>query len=190
MNKRSIFRRITAFFSGTGKSRDMQSREDAGTPLHEEEFALPLGEEGDVEFKTPEENKPLLAMLERYAWLSSASHGNAIIQELLTGNANLYVMIFRKTGQPADMLVDDGPVNGILAFTTIEVGMEVDPGPQEELIFRSFTGPETMRLVKKGKFDFLYLNKDQPSACMLLRYKDKWGIRGPLLLEEQDGGEP
>ncbi len=188
MNKRSITGRVRTFFSGTGNSHDVQNKEDAGTPLPEEEF-WPTGEVGPDALYTCEESAPLLAMLERYRWLPSAAHGTAIVQELLTGNAILYVMVFRKTGLPAAMLVDDGPANGFIALTTIPVGLDGDPGPEYEVLFRAITAPETMRLLKKGKFDFLYLNKDSPTAAMVVRYKDKWGMRGPLEEIDEDGGE-
>jgi hypothetical protein len=189
MNKRSITGRVKAFLSGTENGHDVQDKEDAGTPINEEDFTWPPDEEGMDKLYTHEESEPLLAMLERYRWLPSASHRNAIVEELLTGEAILYVMVFRKTSLPAPMLVADGPANGFIALTTIPIGLDADPGPEYEVMFRSFTAPETMRLLKKGKFDFLYLNMDLPTAAMVVRYKNKWGVRGPLLPEDEDGGE-
>ncbi|MBL0128033.1 MAG: hypothetical protein IPP83_11390 [Flavobacteriales bacterium] len=133
---------------------------------------------------TAEESKPLLALLERYAYFRTEAMGKQVLHELMNGPAVLYLLVNRTDGSPAFMLGEDGkPLTAWLASTTVDRDLIGATDHEEEVTFQPRPVSEIMRLMqKKGDklpFMILMLNNQLDSAAWLIRQNRTWRMMAP-----------
>ncbi len=138
-----------------------------------------------IDPQTAEESKPLLALLERYAYFRTKSVGEQVLHELMNGRAVLYLLVDKVHGSPACMIgADDKPLTMWCATTTVERNLIGATDHDEEVTFQPHPASEILRLMKKegDKLPFLYLrlNGELDSEALLLRQNKTWGMRAPF----------
>jgi hypothetical protein len=133
---------------------------------------------------TPEASKPLLALLERYAYFRTESIGRLVLDELNKGNAELYVMVHKDNGRPALMIGADGPLTMWFATTSVEPDQSDATDDDEDVILRSHRASDLMRMMEKEKklpFIVLRLNGYLDTEAWVIRDKRGTRISEPLI---------
>lgn len=138
-----------------------------------------------IETRTEEESKPLLALLERYAYFRTDSVAKQVLHELLNGHAVLYLLVDKVKRTPAFMIGGDGKLMTMwYATTTEEADLIGATEHEEEVTLLPFPVAEIMRLmVKHGdKLPFLILNLNArlDSKALLIRQDKTWRVREPF----------
>ena len=137
-----------------------------------------------IDPRTAEESKPLLVLLERYAYFRTKTVAEQVLQELMNGHAVLYLMVDKVRGTPASMIGADGkPMTMWYATTTVDQDLIGATDHDEEITFQPHPVSEILRLMKKegDKLPFLILrlNGDLDTEALLFRQDKMWRVTGP-----------
>ncbi len=73
-----------------------------------------------IDHHTPEENKVLIALILAYKEQPTQDRANAVIHELTTGKAMLYLPHDRESGSMVPLMWEGEPILGHMAFTSVD----------------------------------------------------------------------
>ena len=131
-----------------------------------------------IDPQTPLCNTALLNLLERYQAFPTVRIGQLILSELETGEAELFLMVDKVSGEPAFMLGDDGPLTMWYASTTMDKDLIGATDHEEPVTFLPKRSPAIFRMMEKVKLPFLVLslNGTEDIEVWVVCEKKKWRV--------------